>query len=298
MFRYGFVLGIGLWAATAAPAASWADALFDELSRDFGSVPRGPTLTYQFHLTNRTQHEVHISGIRVSCGCVTATALQGTLAPGESTAVAIEMDSRRFTGPKTVTIYVQFDRPQWQETQLSVQANSRDDVTVSPEALAFGRVKRGTSSTSSVTVTFQGGSDWAITGAQCESNYVRTRVSEVSRQVSEVTYEVLARIRPDAPVGKWYTDVWLTTNSPAIPRVRVPLTVEVESCAQRYPLGRRPGRGEVRHRGRAKGHRPRRQAFPHHRRQGRRPRRDCPRQQRGKQARPRLDDNAPGQRAG
>jgi len=235
MFRYGFVLGIGLWAAAAAPAASWADALFDELSRDFGSVPRGPTLTYQFHLTNRTQQEVHISGIRVSCGCVTATALQGTLRPGDSTAITIEMDSRRFTGPKTVTIYVQFDRPQWQETQLWVQANSRDDVTVSPEALAFGRVKRGTSGTSSVTVTFQGGSDWAITSARCESNYVRTKVSEVSRQVSEVSYEILARIRPDAPVGKWYTDVWLTTNSTAIPRVRVPLTVEVESALSVSP---------------------------------------------------------------
>jgi hypothetical protein len=235
MFRYGLVLGIGLWAATAAPAASWADALFDELSQDFGSVPRGPTITHQFHLTNRTRHEVRISGIRVSCGCVTATALQGTLAPGESTAIVAQMDTRRFNGAKTVTIYVQFDRPQWEEVRLWVQANSRDDVTVSPEVLAFGQIKRSTSGTASVTVTFQGGSDWQITEAKCESNYVRTRVSEVSRQAGEVAYEVLARIRPDAPVGKWYTEVWLTTNSSTIPRVRVPLTVEVESALSVSP---------------------------------------------------------------
>ena len=257
--------------------------------------PAGPTLTYQFHLTNRTQQEVHISSIRVSCGCVTATALQGTLRPGESTAIVIQMDTRRFTGPKTVTIYVQFDRPQWQETQLWVQANSRDDVTVSPEALAFGRVKRGTSGTSSVTVTFQGGSDWAITSARCESNYVRTRVSEVSRQVSEVSYEVLARIRPDAPVGKWYTDVWLTTNNTAIPRVRVPLTVEVESALSVSPsvavLGEVKSGTEVERKVIVRGIKP----FHITGVKGARARPYCPRQQRGEQARPCLDDNAPGQ---
>ena len=31
------------------------------------------------------------------------------------------------------------------------------------------------------------------------------------------------------PVGKWYTDVWLKTNNPEYPQIRVPLTVEVES---------------------------------------------------------------------
>jgi hypothetical protein len=145
------------------------------------------------------------------------------------------MDSRRFTGAKTVTLYVQFDRPQWEEVRLWLHANGRDDVTVSPELLAFGQARRGTSAVASVHVTFLGRSDWEITEAQCESNYVQTRVVEASRQSGEVDYEVRARIRPDAPVGKWYTDVWLTTNNPAIPRVRVPLTVEIESTLSVSP---------------------------------------------------------------
>src|ERR1700675_1736675 len=172
MFRSGLVLGIGLWAATAAPAASWADALFDELSQDFGSVPRGPTVTHQFHITNRTRHEVRISGIRVSCGCVTATALQGTLAPGQSTAIVAQMDTRRINGPKTVTIYVQFDRPQWEEVRLWVQANSRDDVTVAPDTLAFGLIKRGTAPSTSVTISFIGNPQSQITDVSSDSNYV------------------------------------------------------------------------------------------------------------------------------
>ena len=42
-------------------------------------------------------------------------------------------------------------------------------------------------------------------------------------------------MRPDTPVGKWYTDVWVKTNNPSIPQVRVPLTVEVESALSVSP---------------------------------------------------------------
>src|SRR5262249_31572766 len=42
-----------------------------------------------------------------------------------------------------------------------------------------------------------------------------------------LTYEVTAKMRPDIPVGKWYTDVWIRTDNGT--RIRVPVTVEVES---------------------------------------------------------------------
>jgi hypothetical protein len=209
--------------------------MFDELSRDFGSVPRGPALVHHFHVTNRTQQAVRIASIRVSCGCVTATATQNTVAPGHSTEIVAQMDTRRFSGAKTVTIYVQFDQPQWEEVRLWLQANSRDDVTVSPDMLAFGQVKRGSMATASANVTFLGSGDWEISQAKCDTSYVQTEADEVSRQAGEVVYRLTARIRSDAPVGKWYTDVWMSTNSAAIPRVRVPLTVEIESALSVSP---------------------------------------------------------------
>jgi hypothetical protein len=235
MFRHCLVFLIGMWAAGPALAATWADALFDRPFRDFGSVPRGPTLTNLFHLTNHTAVTVHIASVRVSCGCVTATALKTDLEPGEETAILAEMDSRRFYGSKTVTIYVQFDRPRWEEVRLSVQANSRDDVTLTPEALAFGPVRYGSTPAASVSVAFLGNGDWRIDDARCDSNYVITTVQERRRDYSEVAYQVTARLRVDTPIGNWYTDVWLTTNNPMTPRVRVPLTVEIQSALSVSP---------------------------------------------------------------
>jgi hypothetical protein len=230
MLRYILVLGAGLCLAAPVGAGSWANSMFQELSVDFGAVPRGPTLSHPFRLTNNTGRTVHIASVRVSCGCVRASALDTVLAPGQSTAIEASMDTGRFLGSKGVTIFVSFDQPYRDEVRLWVQANSRDDLLLTPAGFALGQVKRGSVPSASVTVTFAGNGQWQITDIERASNYIRTSVKEVRRDVSEVSYQVTASVRADTPVGKWYTDLWIKTNNPAVPAVRLPLTVEIDSA--------------------------------------------------------------------
>jgi hypothetical protein len=237
MLRFSLVLLAGAWAAGPALGATWADGLFDELSKDFGSVPRGPTLHHLFTVTNNTAGPVNIAGVRVSCGCVTPEVVDGKrfLNPGEKTAILAHMDTTRFTGVRTVTIYVTFDRPAFEEVRLWVQANARNDFNVTPDTLAFGTHKRATSPATSVLVTFYGNGEARVTDVRCESNYIMPTVKEVRRQDSEVAFQLTARMRGDAPVGKWFTDVWLRTNDPGMAPIRVPLTVEIESALSISP---------------------------------------------------------------
>lgn len=229
MLRYSLVLVAGIWLAGTAGAATWADGLFEELSKDFGSVPRGPTLTHHFRVVNKTRQPVNIQRVHVSCGCVSATALKTYLRPGEDTTILARMDTTRFTGPKTVTVYVTFDQPNFEEVRLWVQANGRNDFALSPDALAFGQVKRGGTPAASVNVTFYGHTGAQIVSAKGESNYIQPVIAEVRRTDYEVVYRVTAKLRKDTPVGKWYTDVWVKTNVEGLPHLRVPLTVDVES---------------------------------------------------------------------
>ncbi len=233
MFRFSLAAAAALVLSAPAPAASWAEAMFEEVAHDFGSVPRGPMATHQYRLTNNTGQTVRITSVRVSCGCTSATALQGVLAPGQSSAVLAQMDTTRFIGPKTVTIYVQFDQPQWAEVHLSISANSRTDVAVTPDTLAFGPVSRGTGPSRATTVTFSGGTQ--LVSVAAESNYVQLAAKAVRNTGFDVAYEVTATLRPDTPVGKWYTDVWLNTNNPSAPRLRVPLTVDIEPALNLSP---------------------------------------------------------------
>src|SRR5262249_26843740 len=114
MLRYPGIILLVLCSTVPAPARSSADALFEEHAKDFGVVARGPTLTYPFRLTNNTERPVHIGNVRVSCGCVTARALQYDVAPGQSAVIQADMDTRRFQGAKRVIVYVQVDQPQWE----------------------------------------------------------------------------------------------------------------------------------------------------------------------------------------
>jgi hypothetical protein len=235
MLRYGLVVAAVLGTAAPALSATWADALFEEFSKDFGSVPRGPMLTHSFRVVNNTRGDVNINDLRVSCGCVSAVVLKGHLEPGESTYIVARMDTTRFTGLRSVTIYVRFNQPAFEEVRLWVQANGRNDFSITPDTLAFGQLKRGGTPTASVLLSFYGNTDVQVSEVKCESNYIQPHFQEVRRSETEVTYQVTARLRGDAPVGKWYTDVWVKTNNVGTAPIRVPLTVEVESALSVNP---------------------------------------------------------------
>jgi hypothetical protein len=226
MVRVGLTAAIGILLVMPAAAGAWAEQFFAEKTHDFGSVVRGPTLTHSYRITNTTATPLHISGVRVSCGCTTASALAADIAPGQSTEIVAQMDTRRFIGPKTVTIYVQFDRPQWDEVRLTISANGRDDLAITPDSLAFGTVAHGSTPSKTSTVTILGSSVRLIS-VQAESNYVQLTAKGIRNTGNELVYEVVATLRPDTPVGRWYTDVWLNTDNPSAPRLRLPISVDI-----------------------------------------------------------------------
>lgn len=235
MYRYSMLCVALLAVATQAQAQTTANGMFDELSRDFGSVPKGQLLTHYFRVVNNTDKPVQIRSVGVSCNCVSARALQNYLQPGQETAILAQMDTNRFSNSRTVTIYVVFDQPR-QEVKLWVQANSREDITFTPDNLAFGHVKRGDKNVErKITISFLGGQT-KILEMKSDSNYVVPTMKELQRGNGETAYEITAKLREDTPAGKWFTDIWLKTNNNGMQRLRVPVTVEVEA-----PLSVNPG---------------------------------------------------------
>src|SRR5690606_791404 len=138
MLRLMLAGAAALVMAPAAPAQP-TDSMFRERVKDFGTVPRGPVLKHYFYLTNTADQPLHIGGVRVSCGCVTASASRGVVPPGESAAVIAQMATRRFTGAKAVTVYVTFVSPRYEEVSLRVEAFARTDLQIHPDTLDFGQ---------------------------------------------------------------------------------------------------------------------------------------------------------------
>ncbi len=212
------------------------ESLFPDRDHDFGTVPHGPVLTHYFPLHNRTAQPLRIGNVRVSCGCVTAKAAQTILQPGEASVIVVQMDTRRFDGPWVATVYVQFLEPVPQEVALRLQAHSRRDFQIHPDTVNFGRLPLGKGATQQVTLSLYSQQGWTVTHTTSDTAYIVPTVRPVEGNYpGEVRYLLTATLSPDLPIGKWYTDLWVHTNSTQVPRIRVPLMVEVEPDIQASP---------------------------------------------------------------
>ncbi len=253
MNRYAIVLA-GLLGSSGLASAGMAD-LFDEKVKDFGTTPRGPMLVHYFRFTNTTGKTITIGNPRVSCGCTSASMLQYTLQPGQTTAVVAMMDTRRIPTPyttKSVIVYVPFQSPNWEEVALRVQTVTRDDLIFSPDTINLGTLRKGQGGKASTRVTFTSDPKWEVTGSTSTGGYVKVDHKLVSRDNGQVVYEVAATLDADCPVGNWLADVNLTTSNAGVAKLRIPVTVNVVApisvSTEQVQLGDIPLGGPVEHR--------------------------------------------------
>lgn len=218
-----------LWllAAGSAPAQNqaWADKLLKgETAHDFGTVARGAQMYHRFAITNIWAVPLEIMNVRVSCGCVTATVSKQSLQPRETGYLDVNMDARRFTGPKNVSIFVTVG-PQYTSTAtVRVSAVSRADVVFNPGEVNFGIVPCGQKAVQMVDVEYAGALDWKVSEVIKNGAPLDVDLDPLYREPGRVGYRIRTTLKPDAPPGLLRCEVQLKTNDPASPFV--PLLVE------------------------------------------------------------------------
>jgi hypothetical protein len=220
-----------LASASAAPAqGSWADKMFKAgLTHDFGSVPRGAQLFHRFKITNIYAVRLDIIQVRTSCGCVTVTPSAQALEPRQEAFVDVTMDARRFTGPKTVSIYLTVGPEFVSTATMQVSANSRADVVFNPGQVSFGVVARGQTPTQHVDVEYAGALDWRVNGVEKNTAALDVGLKELYRRPGQVGYRVAVTLKPDAPPGALKQELLLRTNDPASPLVPVLVEATVQA---------------------------------------------------------------------
>ncbi|HYV36617.1 MAG TPA: DUF1573 domain-containing protein, partial [Gemmataceae bacterium] len=166
MRKLAFVLiaaALSGWPTLAQqPSGAWADKLFqNKTTHDFGTVAKGAQLKHSFAIKNIYAVPLDFSA-RVSCDCVTPTFSKKTLKPQEEGTLDINMDARKFTGPKSVTIYVTVGPEYVSTATLVVTANARGDVVLNPGEVNFGVVQQGQQPSVKVDIDYAGFLDWRV----------------------------------------------------------------------------------------------------------------------------------------
>jgi hypothetical protein len=223
-------------ASAAAPAqnSSWADKMFKgATTHDFGSVPRGAQLFHRFTITNIYAVRLEILNVRSSCGCATVTPSTRALEPRQTGTIEVSMDARRFTGPKTVSVYITVGPEFTSTATLQLSANSRADVVLNPGEINFGVVSQGQTPAQTIDVEYAGVVDWRVNEVVQSAAPLDVSFEELYRRPGQVGYQVRVKLKPDAPAGMLKHEVLLKTNDPAgqlVPilveaMVQAPLTV-------------------------------------------------------------------------
>ena len=222
MFRYSFALAVCACAATAS-AEEWADKMFSQRSHDFGAVPRAAKVEYEFVITNPYKDDVHIAGVRTSCGCTSPRISKDTLKANEKGAIVAAFNTHAFTGQHGARVTVTIDKPRWAEVELNVKGYIRTDITLEPGLVSLGSVSRGQTVDKKIKIEHFGRDDWKITDVSTDSPYLDASIKEVSRSSGRVAYELDVQLKDGAPAGYLNDQLILATNDR---RAQFPVKVE------------------------------------------------------------------------
>ncbi|NDH93494.1 MAG: DUF1573 domain-containing protein [Planctomycetia bacterium] len=235
--RYGkfaviTVLAVAWGVAANRPlvAQEWATKMFSVTSHNFGTVAKGSKTEYRFVFRNLYVEDVHVSGVRTSCGCTSPSITQNLLKTHETSEVVAAFNTRTFLGQHGATLTVTFDRPFSAEVQLRVAGNIRGDVTFEPASVNLGNVDLGRGAEQRVRVSHIGSTPWEITDVRSANPNFEVLLSKPSHTGSQSVYDLTLRLRPDAPAGYINDQLILVTNDPRASQI--PMDVEGRVVAE------------------------------------------------------------------
>lgn len=111
---------------TRAPKLFLTDDVFD-----FKEVIEGEAITHSFTIQNKGNDTLKILQVRPGCGCTTA-GYDAAILPGGEGKITLRVRTSGFRGNKTWGTNVYTNDPTWKQFNLTLKANVRPLITVSP----------------------------------------------------------------------------------------------------------------------------------------------------------------------
>jgi hypothetical protein len=205
---------VAIFGVAPAHAQQWARKMFTSTAHDFGTVARGAKTEFRFPIKNLYVEDVHISHVRSSCGCTSPEVTKRDLKTYETGYLVATFNTHAFTGYRSATVTVTFDRPFRAEVQLQVSGNIRGDITVQPNFVNLGTVNQGQALERAVTVTQNTRPDWKIMDVRSANTNFEVDVVEIGRQRGNVSYNLRVKLKDTAPPGYIKDQLVLVTNDP------------------------------------------------------------------------------------
>lgn len=199
--KIGLLFVFTVLAVSQLAAQEWARKMFKVSEHDFGTCARNSRAEYEFVFENLYMEDVHIAGVRTSCGCTTPRVENPTLKTYEKGAILAHFNTDHFLGQRGATLTVTIDKPFYAEVQLQVRGTIRSDVDISPGSVQMGEVDQGSPMDQKVKVSFSGNSNWRILDVKSANPHIKAQAIETGRGNGQVNYDLKVSLDQNLPVG-------------------------------------------------------------------------------------------------
>ncbi|GAB4170144.1 MAG: DUF1573 domain-containing protein [Geothermobacteraceae bacterium] len=194
---------------------------------DFGTVLQGDKVEQVFTFRNAGDEPLVIDRVKSSCGCTAALVAEREIPPGGTGEVRATFDSTRFHGGVVKTIYLYSNDPTRKLVQFHLRGTVQEEISVSSRSIIVGPLAPGQESTVSLSLTNKGAEPVRIGPVRTTAKELTSPFQPADLAPGEsLNIDVVAR----APEGKELVSGYLliTTGSPRLPEIRVPVQVRVK----------------------------------------------------------------------
>jgi hypothetical protein len=214
------------------------------MSHDFGVIRHGKDPSFEFKFINAGNEKLFIQSVLPGRSCVTASPNLKSILPGHSGLIKVTYLSPGRNGQDTESVVVMTNDPTQPVISLKINVVVVSKLSVQPDHLEFGKVKKGNALSFPVNIVGTKGTTVISVEAKGKSVSVVMRRSDLTAEklgVGVVPSNVASHfdvvLAKDLPFGKFIDEVRVKTNDLENPEIVIPVSGEIVGSIKVVPEG-------------------------------------------------------------
>ncbi|MDD5677731.1 MAG: DUF1573 domain-containing protein [Kiritimatiellae bacterium] len=192
----------------------------DEPEYCFGTLSNTSDVPHTFVLANEGDANIDIYRVQNDCGCILVRLENRIIHPGEQIAVKVRFILAGRAGRQHKRVTIISNDPDQPRLTLSLVGEAVAEVEVKPDRIYWGNLRSDAAEVKTVDIKFQESAPGHVTGAG-----VMSPAFDVAMETNKsgLTYRLQIWSVPPLELGRFATNVWITTDSPRHPQLTVPM---------------------------------------------------------------------------
>lgn len=198
-------------APAPAPAAAPADApkiVIVESIKDYGTIPKGQELVWDFTVKNEGKADLVIDQVKPSCGCTVAN-FDKSIKPGATGKIGLKVETKAFSGPISKSATVTSNDPANPNMTIVIKAIVKPYVDVLPQGYVRFSAIQGEPAMQNVTLVTEEKTPFKVdkVDTPADKPWLTAKVVEVADKDriqgrgDNKQYKVEISLGKEAPVG-------------------------------------------------------------------------------------------------